>query len=292
MPNEPTDVWAPARIISPDLVPKHFGKFRDMMMLKIAQFKYLPKSDSTQRAYEVMQPAVRFTLDDILELPDAVDQMVEIEMGPQQKKIYKALATTCYAALQGNQITAVNAGALLTKLLQVSTGWVYDKDHKIVPLDADDRVRALIDAVNATDRKIIIFTPFKHTLAGISDALTKDGIDHAVVSGDTSATERGEIFNAFQNSSKYKAIAAHPQTMAHGLTLTAADTMAWFAPITSYEIFEQARARIRRVGQRHKQLYLHFTGSPVEKKLYAMLHKRQSVQDSFLELFEEATRLT
>lgn len=290
MPNDPTDVWAPAKILTPDTVPKFYGKFRDEMMLKINQFKYVPKADSIDRAFAVMTPAVRFTLDDILELPEEVEQFVDVDLGPNQQKIYKALADTCFAMAQSNQITAANAGALLVKLMQVSTGWVYDEKRNVVTLDGTARVQAMLDAVDASDRKVIIFTPFKHTLAGLSQALDKHGIDHANVSGDTSAHTRGEIFNAFQNSTKYKAIVAHPATMAHGLTLTAANTIVWFAPITSLEIFEQAKARIRRVGQTSKQLYLHFQGTPVERKLYAMLRKRQVVQDSFLELFEEATK--
>ena len=292
MPNEPTDVWAPAKIITPLTVPNHFGKFRDQMMLKISQFKFVPKQDSTQRAFEVLQPAVRYTLDDVMELPEQVTREIEVEMGPQQKKIYKSLADTCFAAIQSNQINAVNAGALLNKLMQVSTGWVYGADRKVMQLDCDARVQALIDAVDASDRKVLVFTPFKHTLAGLSEAFTKAGIDHETVSGDTSANQRGEVFNRFQNTNRPKAIIAHPLVMAHGLTLTEADTIAWYSPITSLEIFEQANARIRRVGQKHKQLYLQFQGSPVEKKLYAMLAKRQHLQDNFLELFAEATKLS
>lgn len=292
MPNEPTDVWAPARIITPDTVPQHFRRYRDSLMLQINQFKYVPKQDATERAFQALQPAVRFTLDDVVELPELIEQDVDIDMGPKQTLIYKELATTCYTMVSQNKITAVNAGALLMKLLQVSTGWVYDQNHNVVTLDGDGRISALLDAIDASDRKVLVFTPFKHSLAGLSAALAKHGVEHATVSGDTNATERGEIFNLFENTNKYKAIVAHPATMAHGLTLNAASTTAWFAPITSLEIFEQANARNRRVGQQGRQLRLFFSGSPVERKLYTMLRKRQSVQDGFLELFEEATRLS
>lgn len=291
MPNEPTDVWALAKIITPHTVPKYFRSFRDELMLKITQFKYVPKQDATQKAFDVMTPAVRYTLDDILELPEEVTQTIEVDMGPKQAKIYKALADTCHAMLERNEVNAANAGALLVKLMQVATGWVYDEKKNVVALDGDERIDALIDAIGAAEGKVLVFTPFKHTLAGISAALTKAGIEHATVSGDTPAGERADIFNLFQNTTKFKVIAAHPATMAHGLTLTAANVVIWFAPITSLEIFEQANARIRRVGQQMKQLYLQFVGSPVERKLYAMLHRRQSVQDGFLELFEEATRM-
>jgi hypothetical protein len=64
----------------------------------------------------------------------------------------------------------------------------------------------------------------------------------------------------------------------------------WFAPTTSLEIYDQANHRIRRVGQKHKQLYLHFQSTPVERKIYSLLQRKQKVQEKLLELFEEASR--
>jgi SNF2 family DNA or RNA helicase len=286
IPHLPTDAWAQASIITPDTVPKYFGRFREELMLKVSTFKYVPKADAAERAFAALQPAVRFSLDEVTELPELIERQVDIDMGPKQKKIYKAMADKAYALTQSGEITAANAGAVMMKLLQVAAGWVYQKDASIALLDNTDRVQAMLDDVNATDRKALVFVPFKHALAGISKALSDDGIEHACVSGDTSLTERSEIFNIFQNTSKYRVIAAHPQCLAHGITLTAADLIIWFAPVTSLEIFDQANARIRRVGQKHKQLIKMYQGSPVEKKIYAMLRQSQQVQNHLLDLFE------
>jgi SNF2 family DNA or RNA helicase len=292
IPTSPTDAWAQARIVTPDRVPKFFGRYREDLMTKITQFKFHPKPDAVEKAFATLQPSVRFTLDDVVELPELVERTVDVEMGPNQTKIYKALMDQCYAAVQTQEITAANAGAVMTKLLQVSTGWVYAKDKTIVPLDNNKRIDALLDAINATDRKVLVFAPFKHALAGISAALTSEGIDHATVDGDTPAAERAQIFNLFQNTQKFRVILAHPQCLAHGITLTAADTIIWFAPIPSLDIYDQANHRIRRVGQKHKQLVLHLQSTPVEKKIYKMLQGRQKVQNALLKLFEEDTLIT
>jgi SNF2 family DNA or RNA helicase len=289
IPNSPTDAWSQAAIVTPDRVPKYFTHYRDQLMTKVTQFKWVPKQDAVDRAFETMQPAVRFTLDDVQELPEVVERYVDVALGPKQAKVYKELVDSCYAAVQKQEITAANAGACMSKLLQVSTGWVYTREGKTVPLDNENRLNTLIDEVNSVARKCLVFVPFKHALAGISAVLTKEGIEHAVVSGDTPPTERARIFNLFQNTSKYRVIAAHPQCLAHGITLTAADTIIWFAPVTSLEIYDQANARIRRVGQKHKQLVLHLQSTPIEKKIYVMLAKKQKVQDSLLSMFEEAT---
>ncbi|WP_247429121.1 DEAD/DEAH box helicase [Bradyrhizobium sp. 139] len=292
IPTSPTDAWAQARLVTPTRVPNYFGRYRDELMTKATAFKWVPKADAVERAYNTLQPAVRFTLDDVVELPDAVERFVDVEMGAKQQRIYKALVDQCYAAVSSHEITAANAGAVMQKLLQVSTGWVYDRDRKVVALDNNKRIEALVDAINATDRKVLVFVPFKHALAGISEALKAEGIDHATVDGDTAASDRAQIFNIFQNTTKYRVLAAHPQCLAHGITLTAAATIIWFAPVTSLEIYDQANHRIRRVGQKFKQLFLHLQSTPVEKKIYRMLQTKQLVQNKLLRLFEEHTDIT
>jgi SNF2 family DNA or RNA helicase len=289
IPTSPTDSWAQATIVKPDNVPRYFREFRDNLMNKVTQFKYVPKHDAVDKAFAALQPSVRYTLDDIMELPEAIERFVDVDMGKEQDRIYKSLVAQCYAAVQNHEITAANAGAVMMKLLQVSTGWVYTREGNTVPLDNAKRIEALMDVIAGTERKVLVFAPFKHALDGISEALTKEGIEHATVSGETSAANRGKIFNIFQNTTKLKVLAAHPQCLAHGVTLTAADTIIWFGPVTSLEIYEQANGRIRRVGQKHKQLYIHFQSTPVEKKIYKMLASKQSVQNKLLELFEEAS---
>lgn len=288
-PNLPTDAWAQCTILTPDTVPKYFNRFRDETMHKITQFKFVPKHDALERVLEVMQPAVRFTLDDVMELPDLVERTIEIEMGPKQAKVYKQMEEHAHTLIASKEITAMNAGAVLNKLLQISTGYVYTRDKEVVPLDNDERLTALVDAVNSTDRKVIVFVPFVHALEAVSKRLTSEGYDVRTVSGATPKNDRETAFNLFQNTDAVKVLVAHPQCMAHGLTLTAADTIIWFAPIPNLEIFEQANARIRRIGQKHKQQVLMFSATKAEQKMYAKLRAKQRVQNMLLDLFAEAT---
>jgi SNF2 family DNA or RNA helicase len=126
-------------------------------------------------------------------------------------------------------------------------------------------------------------------IAGISKifSMKEVNIDHAVVHGDT--PDRDRIFNIFQNTDKYRVLLCHPQCVAHGITLTAADMSIWYLPITSLDIYDQFNARFRRVGQAHKQQLIHLQATPVEKKIYRMLREHQKLQNSFLELVEAAT---
>jgi SNF2 family DNA or RNA helicase len=288
-PNAPTDAWAQATIITPHTVPKYFGRFRDDVMQKVSTFKYIPRPDAIERVYNVLQPAVRYTLNDVMELPQLVERTLDVDLGAEQKRVYDAMVRHARVQVQGGEIDAMNAGAALNKLLQISTGYVYKRDGSVVGLDNEKRLEALTDAVVAAQNKVIVFVPFKHALAGIAHALTSEGIDVETISGDTPKGMRDQIFHKFQNTKDIRVIAAHPATMSHGLTLTAADTIIWFGPTTSLETFEQANARITRVGQKNKQLVLMLQGTKVEKMMYAKLRAKQKIQNALLDMFADAS---
>jgi SNF2 family DNA or RNA helicase len=293
MPNEPTDVWMQCKIITPHTVPRYRTHARDMLMTKMGEYLWLPKPEAVERAYSWMQPAVRFTLDDVVELPEVITRYIDVPLGPQQQKVYKAVATEFMAMVGSHQINADNAAAAMNKLLQISGGYVYAGDKTIV-LDADARQQVLVDLIEAATGKVLVFCPFRHMVTGLSKRLGSDPtdpeyIDHAVIHGDVSLGMRNTIFDAFQTTPQFKVILAHPGCMAHGLTLTAADTIIWYCPITSLELYEQANARIRRVGQKHRQQIFHLQATPVERKIYSLLTKKAKIQNMLLSLFADAT---
>lgn len=284
-PNSPTDAWSQATIITPNTVPKYFRHFRDDTMFQVSQFKYVPKPDALDKVYAALQPAVRFTLDDVVELPEKVERTMEVDLGNEQERVYNTMMQHARVQVQGGEIDAMNAGAVLNKLLQISTGYVYKRDGSVVGLDNEKRLDAVKDAVAASNNKVIIFVPFKHALAGVAAALAEEKIDYATVSGDTQKSARDHIFHQFQNTPNIRVIVAHPATMSHGLTLTSANTIVWFSPTTSLETFEQANARITRVGQKMKQLIIMLQGTKVEKMIYAKLRAKQKIQNALLEMF-------
>jgi SNF2 family DNA or RNA helicase len=297
-PNAPTDVYWQAKIICPHNVPKYYGTFREQTMLKVNQFKWVPRAGSQDVAVRTLQPNVRFTLDDVAELPPFISRRQDVALSLRQAKIYREIRKDAYAMVQSGEIKAANAAAVMSKLQQISLGWVYLHGGKVAELDASERIKTLIDIIEAAERKVIVFVPFKHAMEGVAAALTAhgktatrpQGITNVVVSGDTPLGARSKAFSMFQNTAEPKVLVAHPQCLAHGITLTAADTIVWFAPITSSEIYTQANARIRRVGQNHKQLFLHLQSTPVERHIYDLLINKIDGQDNLLKLLELACK--
>jgi hypothetical protein len=109
-------------------------------MIRINNFKWLPKDGAIKKAFNYFQPAVRYTLDDIMELPAAyVPPPIQTELSAEQKRVYDGLRKHATALIAKGEVNAMNAGVLMSKLLQVSCGWIYDSKRNIYNLDGGAR---------------------------------------------------------------------------------------------------------------------------------------------------------
>lgn len=286
-PNEPTDAWGLAQMFTPNTVPRFFKQFQRQTMTQVSQFRYVPKKDAVETVYEVLQPAVRYRREDCVELPPVSFQDVEVEMGTEQKKVYDEMMKTATVMFKEGKVKAVNEGVLFSKLLQIASGWVYTKDKNIVALDNQNRLNQLLEIIEQSLGKVLVFADFIHAAQSIHKWLLAKKVDCALVTGQTSKSLRDDIFGTFQRAESPRVLVAHPKCMAHGLTLTAANTIVWFTPTVQLETYEQACARITRPGQKHKQLVLHLTGTAVERKIYGRLRQKAQVQGALLEMFND-----
>jgi hypothetical protein len=285
-PKAVTDVWGPCSAITPDTIPKWFTVFRAQLMNKDGMYKWKPKPGAEERAVACMQPSVRFKLSDVTELPPNIKRYYEAKLSNQQTLVYEEMRRTAITIIKNQKVDALNAGAILSKLLQIALGYVYTREGKTIVLDNTPRLQLILDLVDSAIRKVILFAPFKSAIDGLSAMLVANKIDHCIVTGDTLASKRPAIFSAFQKTTQYKVLLAHPACMAHSLTLTAATTTIWTGPVTSLDIFGQANRRFFRLGQDEKTLVAMIGGTAMEKKIYRLLGNNEQVQNRFLELME------
>jgi SNF2 family DNA or RNA helicase len=282
----PTDAYGLAKIINPSGVPKFFSAFRDMVMNRITQFKWVPKLNAERILHEVLQPAIRFTKEECLDLPDMTYVMRDVPLSAQQKKFYNEIKKDMMTVAAGEEITTVNAAANLNKLLQLSCGAVYSDTGEVVSFDAKSRMSALLEVIEEASHKVIVFAPFKHAIEIIAEELRSNKISTEVIHGGISATKRTEIFAAFQTETNPHVLVIQPQAAAHGVTLHAANVVVWWGPITSIETYLQANARVHRAGQRNPCTVVHLQGSPVEHRIYKMLSEKVDVHTRLIDLYK------
>ncbi len=287
----PVDAYGLAKLVNPKEVPKFFGAFREMVMHKVTQFKWAPKPNATETVYNCLQPAIRFTKEQCLDLPDMTYVKREVALTAQQKKYYDLLRKQMMATADGEQITAANAAVNMNKLLQISCGAVYTDTGETIEFDVKNRYKVLREVIDESSQKVLIFVPFKHVIGILREKLTKDGITNAVINGDVSAQKRTAIFKEFQETSDPRVLIIQPQAAAHGVTLTAANTIVWWGPTSSLETYAQANARVHRSGQKHPCTVVQLEGSMVEKHIYKMLDQRINVHTKMIDLYQDILEL-
>ena len=283
----PVDAYGLAKLANPATVPRFFGAWRDMVMHKITQFTYKPKDTAKDTVFRALQPAIRFTKEECLDLPDMVYTKRFIEMTPQQKKYYDTLRKQMVMQVAGEAVTSANAAVNMNKLLQISAGAVYTDGGDSIEFDIKNRYQALKETIDESSQKVLVFVPFKHTIDMLTARLRKDGITAEVIRGDVSAAARTDIFARFQSSSDPKVLVIQPQSAAHGVTLTAANTIVWWGPTSSLETYLQANARIHRAGQKHKCTVIQLAGSAAEKRIYRLLDDRINIHSAMIDLYKE-----
>jgi len=283
----PVDAYGLAKLVCPQNVPKFSMAWRDKVMYQVTRFKWVPKPNSKNDVFKALQPAIRFAKDECLDLPDVLYMTREVPLTPQVQKYYKMLKEQMMIEAAGAQISAVNAAAGLNKLLQISGGAVYTDKKEVIEFDVQPRLTALMEVIDETEHKVIIFVPYRHTIELVSRYLTDHHISNQVIQGDVSATQRANIINQFQSMEEPRVLVIQPQAASHGVTLTAANTVVFWSPVMSVETYLQCIARMDRVGQVNKMTVVHLQGSEVERKMYAMLQGKVDLHTKLVDLYRE-----
>ena len=290
----PVDAYGLAKLVNPSGVPMFFGQFRDKVMNKVSMYRWVPRPDASQTVHTILQPAIRFEKKQCLDLPPVTFTEREAPMTLQQKGFYKLLKSEMLIEAAGEEISAVNAAVKINKLLQIACGSIYTDNGEVVDFDVSNRLNVVQEVVDESSNKVLIFVPFTHSIEVLAKHLTKNGITCDVINGEVSVNRRSDIVQRFQSQPDPKVLIIQPMAASHGLTLTAADTIIWYAPCTSVETYLQANARIDRPGQVNPMTIVHITGSQVETRMYSLLRgniaNHQQVIDLYRqELFPEET---
>jgi len=281
----PADAWTLARLVDSPTCPKSYTTFKDKVMQKVTTFRWVPRPDALETCKKVLQPSIRFSLDECKDLPDTNFVGRKTTLTKQQEKAFKDMKDKAVTIFAAGEVTAPNTAVMLGKMLQICCGVVYG-DNTTIAIDASERYNTLTELLDEIGDKVIVFVPLRGVQDWLKEKLTADGYDVATVHGDVSKNERNEIFNAFQHTDSIKVLLAHPKVAAHGLTLTRAKDIIWFAPIYSLEQYEQANARIRRLTTTGKTTVWHIWATSFEAELYRRLRAKKNTLAEFLALVQ------
>jgi SNF2 family DNA or RNA helicase len=191
-------------------------------------------------------------------------------------KIYRDLVRDSYAELGKGEVTATNILTRLLRLSQITGGFIGGDEGGPVQRVSTAKQEALEDIIEdvlQSGKKLVVIARFIPEIKAICRLLEKKGIRYSLLMG--GVKDRGEQVAAFQNDPEVQVFVGQIATAGLGVTLTAASTMVFYSLDYSMSNFEQARARIHRVGQRENCTYLYLTakGTVDEKVLKALRDK-------------------
>lgn len=301
-PNGPQDAYGLAKLVN-NCFGESYTHYYDRVMTKVSMWKWVPKTGAHAQASKLLQPAIRFAIEDCVDLPPCTVQKRDVELSPEQAKAYREMKRDLVLQARQGPITAANEAVLRLKLIQIATGAVYGPkmansngnssyvlDHggarSTLRLDCSPRLAALREVMQECSQKIIIFAPLTSVINMLESELKKD-YSVAVINGEVSVRNRNEIFRAFQQDENPRVLIADPGTMAHGLSLVAASAIVWFAPTDKTELYLQANKRIDRPGQVHNTTIVQLAATPLEREIYRRLEANESMMGLVLQLARE-----
>lgn len=286
-PNGPTDAYGLAKLVN-GARGESFTHYKQRVMFQASQFRWMPRQGASEAARAMLQPAVRFAIEDCMDLPPCTTQKRDVELSKDQQVAYDRLKRDMVLTVKsGQHISAVNEAVLRMKLIQISCGAVYDANHDVHLIDAAPRVAALREVIEQSSGKVIVFAPLTSVLNMLSKAL-KD-YPTAIINGEVARKNRDTIFADFQGGGKTRILIADPGTMAHGLTLTAATTIVWFAPTDKTELYLQANKRIDRPGQKFPTTIVQLAATATEREIFRRLENNEAMQGAMLQMVREDT---
>lgn len=220
--------------------------------------------------------AFRIKIADAVDLPPFIDEIRNIRLEEKARVIYNNLAKKCYAELTCGEVTVRNVLTQLLRLSQCTGGYVRNDIDGIIQEVSSAKLNALEDVLDSCieeGKKVVVFARFVPEIDAIENLLKKKGISYSLIKGDVK--DRNEQVSQFQTDSNIKVFVGQLQTTGMGLTLTAASVAVYYSLDFSFSNYEQSRARIHRIGQDKKCIYVHLIckGTIDEKIMHALKHK-------------------
>jgi len=286
-PNSHVEAFGVAKVTNPDnpYLPRYLTKFRQLVETQIGPFMTIPTPQADDVVFKCLQPAIRFTRDECLDLPPCQYEDIVTPMAGDQLLAYNEMRDELLYEYAEGEITSANAAVKFSKLLQIASGAVKDDEQKVLNFDCKSRDDALMSIFDETGRtKLIIFCAFRAGIEHVLELFKKFRV--APIHGGVSQAKRGETIRAFTDGD-LQIIVLQPQAASHGLNLQVSNVIVWHSLIASGELYEQCNGRIIRSGQTRKQLIIHLIASKAEKRMLSILSRKAKMSSEILKMFAD-----
>ena len=277
--NKAIDVFSQYKFLNPEIFGQSFYVFRNRYFDMVGYGNHTPvmkrsmERDLMKRLHSI---AFRATKAECLDLPETTDIIRTVELEPAAMKVYRDLVKDSYAELGESEVTVTNILTRLLRLSQLTGGFIGDDEGNApqrISTAKQSALEDIIEEVLQEGKKLVIIARFVAEIKAICKLLESQNIGYSCIMG--GVKDREEQVSRFQNDSAVQVFIGQIATAGLGITLTAASMMVFYSEDYSMSNFEQAKARIHRVGQKENCTYIYLTakGTVDEKVLKALQGK-------------------
>ena len=285
--NREMDVFSQYRFLDSRIFGTSFYAFRNRYFDMTGYGNHIPvfrqsmADDFLKRMHCI---AYRVTKAECLDLPQIREEVRKIDLEPKAMKMYEQLQEDCFTQLKGSEVTAANVLTKMLRLSQLTGGHLTDDEHHVRPVSHAklDALSDIIDAAVSDDQKLVVMARFVAEMDDIEKLLKGKGIGYAVVRG--GVKDRDDEVKQFQTDPSCQVFVGQIAAAGLGITLTAAHTMVFYSLDYSMSNFDQAKARIHRVGQKQKCLYIYLIArGTVDSKVLRSLRKKVNLAKALVD---------
>lgn len=298
--NNAIDFWSQYRFLDKSVLGTNFYAFKNRYCVmggydnhQIIGYKNLPELTS-----KVHSVALRVTKEECLDLPDKTFMYTRLEWSPKERFQYDKLRIQSVTELEesGEEVTANTVLTKILRLQQLTGGFIRPDESERYERASTTKLDALEDILDdyvlGTGKKLVIFARFRPEIAAIESLVAKKGIEARVIHGDVPIEKRGELVDDFQTKDEVKVFIAQLATAGLGITLHAASTAVFYSWDYNYANYQQALARIHRIGQKERCTYIHLViDRTIDSVILKALEKKEDLAktlvDNWKEIFKE-----
>lgn len=252
--NGPLGAWSQFEILEPGALGyRTHGEFKgeyaiyEMRKLKGGRqysqlVDYRNLEDLTERIAKWSSVVLR---KDCKGLPDLNPSYRGFEMTDAQQALYNSVKKD--GVLDEMDL---NGASKLTKLQQITRGWYYDEFGDVVDVVPDDKnpaLGALIEEIDGSAGKVIVWCRFKEDIDKVKKSLQKGGINFVVYRGGMSGDSKSIAINKYMENPAIKVFLGQPKSGGTGLNLAAGTTVIWYSHVFDLIDYEQASERATEV---------------------------------------------
>ena len=288
----PLDLYSQCEFLNPYLLDfTSFYAFRNryaLMKTINVQGRSIQVVDKFQNLAELSDTLKNFSYrvlkEDCLDLPDKIYMKRQINLTPDQYKLYDQMKKEALAILNGKKVTTVNALTQLMRLHQITCGHFTADDGTTQPIK-NNRIDELMDVLEEIEGKAIIWAHYQYDIKSIIKEIVKVHGPGSIVDyyGLTPQDERQPNIKKFQSDPKCRFIVGTPSTGGYGITLTAANTVIYYSNGYDLEKRLQSEDRAHRIGQKKSVTYVDINAdNTVDEKIVKSLRKKINIASEVL----------